>query len=110
MRVRFNSNTIVECYNVDAEKSGLPDDNNPGHYSEMHCFLTMQSIDWPSYRDDDYNEECDLNLIGKFDCSGATTFEEVDEIIKPFFDDLFINGYIDLSTNEMLKKYKLTLY
>lgn len=110
MRIRFNNDNIVECYKVDATKGGMPDKNNPERYCEMKCYLMIYSLDWPSYRDDDYEEEFDYNFVGEFDCNNATTFEELDEITKPFFDDLFINGYIDLSTNEMLKKYKLTLY
>ena len=110
MRIRFNNDDIVECYKVEATKGGTQDKNNPWRYYEMSCYLMMNSLDWPSYRDNDYDEKFDCNIVGEFDCNNATTFEELDEITKPFFDDLFINGYIDLSTNEMLKKYKLTLY
>lgn len=96
MRVRLSVGSIYEVYDVCVMPGGLTNDS--GKFYDMSCILSMR------YEDTEYGE-----ITGEFDVSNCTTIEECEEIVKPFFDELFKNGFIDLSTDEKLKKYKLSI-
>lgn len=108
MRIRFNEINIIEAYNVEVIIGGTPTDNNK--YTEMTAHLFINSQAWPSERDLDYDKQFNFNDFGEFDVSDCHTFEEVEAITNRFFDDLLVNGYIDISTDEKCEKYRLVIY
>lgn len=99
MRIKIDRGQIIEAYHVDITPGGLRDNNNPGKYKNMICRFTI------SFE----SNYCGC-LEGEFDCLNATTMEECEAAADKFIDELFRNGYIDISTEEKRKKYGMRFY
>ena len=97
MRVRLTKTDIIEVTNVFVTPAGKEDKNNPGKYKEMMCKITLKN---------DYG----YDLMGEFNCDGATTFKECEEKAYKFIDELYQNGCIDISTEEKCKEYGITIW
>ena len=110
MRIRFNTTNIIEAYDVDATIGGFPDETKENEYKEIHAYLDVYTRAWPNHRDSDYDEEWDMTQVGEFDVSDCHTFEDAKKKIEKFFDDLLVNGYVDISTEEKCEEYHLIVY
>ena len=110
MRMKINSTNIIEVYDVDVTIAGFRDEDDNQRFTEMSAFLTVRTRAWPDYRDDDFDQEWDMTNFGEFDVCGCHTPEEVEKRIQKFFDDLLINGYVDISTEKKRDEYYLIVY
>lgn len=100
MRIRINNMDIIEAFNVFTTPGGREDKDNPGKYKDMICGFTILYGDGSEYS----------RFDGEFKCDGATTFEECEAAAQKFMDELFQNGYIDISTDEKCKEYGMIFY
>ena len=97
MRIKLNDLTIIEAQKVYITPGGQKDENNPDKYKDMICAFTIV-----------YGN--DRELEGRFKCDGATTFEECRKASYKFMDELYKNGYIDVSTDEKCEEYGMIFY
>lgn len=100
MRIRIDRTLIIEAYYVDISPGGKADENNPGKYKEMICAFTIVYGDGSEYS----------RFEGEFKCDGATTFEECESASYKFMDELYENGYIDISTEEKCEEYGMIFW
>lgn len=100
MRIKINELTIIEAYEVFITPGGREDEKNPGKYKDMMCKFTILYGDGGEYS----------RFDGEFKCDEATTFEECKASARKFMDDLYKNGYIDISTDEKCEKYGMIFW
>lgn len=110
MRIRFDATSIIEAYDVNAVIGGLPDKTKENEYIEMSAYLDVYTHAWPNRGDGDYDENLDMTTFGEFDVSDCHTFEDAERKIAKFFDDLLVNGYVDIGTEEKCKAYHFTIF
>lgn len=96
MRIRTDYYDIYEVKEVVIIPMGIPCKDNPNKYCDMRCEIKMR-----------YGNSKNDVILGAFDCSNATSFEECEEIVSKFINELYENGKIDISTEEKCKEYGL---
>ena len=99
MRIRTDKSTIIDAYEVCITPAGKKDKKHPGKYKDMMCKFTIL------YGGTDYSF-----IEGEFKCDGVTTFEECKATADKFMDELYQNGYIDVSTDEKCEKYGMIFW
>ena len=100
MRIKINETDIIEAYLVIIIPGGWEDEDNKGKYTNMICSFTILYGDGGEYS----------RFEGRFDCKGATTFEECKAASYKFIDELYKNGCIDISTDEKCEEYGMIFY
>lgn len=104
MRIMFNDTNIIEAYDVDVTIGGWPDETKKREFKEMNAFLYVRSEALPN------DPEFDFEQVGEFDVSDCFSYDDAKNKTQKFFNDLLVNGYVDISTDEKRKSYNIILY
>ena len=98
MRVLINDTDIYEIKIVTIDVGGKENEDKPGTYHDIICRVNLI-----------YGDNESEYIVGEFNCSETTTFKEAKLVAKPFIDELYKYGCIDISTDNKCKKYNMKI-
>lgn len=99
MRVRITETDIFEVNNICVSPCGKPTAENSEIHTDMMCYIEMR------YGNGEYEY-----INGEFKCPKTGTFEECRLAAKKFVDELYENGCVDISTDELCEKYGISIW